>query len=623
MKIINRLFLFVLLAIAGIVSSTAQQLIDARTLRIINRGWDDCHLAFSRLPSSFQSSFNSSAWSCSMHSAGVAVRFATNSRTIGVKYTLWANAHMNHQAPTGTKGMDLYILNDGKEWRHVNTIRPEDRKNQEGDFNVNLDGSMHEFMIYLPLYDGVTEMFVKIDEGATITKGNYDAIDPNKRVVMYGTSILQGGCASRTGMSPTAILSRMLNAEVINLAFSGGGKMELTAAQKIATIPNVSAFVVDPVPNCDDIMCRDLTYNFVKTLRDAHPGVPVIMVEGPMYPYSWHNSYFKSYLPLKNKYFHDNYLKLLEDDPSNLYYVTCENLDGIEDDGTVDGIHLTDLGFKYYADKLYPELKPFATGTSLMTITSHENGVTDVPLGTTFEWSRPEREGLLQISTSSSFPSNGMVFQKTGKGSVSVPETALAGNTVYYARVGYSSPGAEECNVSYTPTVEFTTESAEATVPELLNPVDNGVLYADGMIAVKPMRGATNIRVEVSSTTSFPSRSSYIVTMPTGSFEDTKTASEIKLGGTALKEGVTYYARARSSYNTSNGTVNTEYTPVVSFTYSHQTGVDAVSADEVVVSTEYYDLSGRHIENAQPGQPVLSVSKTGDGRTSTVKSIVR
>ena len=623
MKIINRLFLFVLLAIAGIVSSTAQQLIDARTLRIINRGWDDCHLAFSRLPSSFQSSFNSSAWSCSMHSAGVAVRFATNSRTIGVKYTLWANAHMNHQAPTGTKGMDLYILNDGKEWRHVNTIRPEDRKNQEGDFNVNLDGSMHEFMIYLPLYDGVTEMFVKIDEGATITKGNYDAIDPNKRVVMYGTSILQGGCASRTGMSPTAILSRMLNAEVINLAFSGGGKMELTAAQKIATIPNVSAFVVDPVPNCDDIMCRDLTYNFVKTLRDAHPGVPVIMVEGPMYPYSWHNSYFKSYLPLKNKYFHDNYLKLLEDDPSNLYYVTCENLDGIEDDGTVDGIHLTDLGFKYYADKLYPELNPFATGTSLMTITSHENGVTDVPLGTTFEWSRPEREGFLQISTSSSFPSNGMVFQKTGKGSVSVPETALAGNTVYYARVGYSSPGAEEGNVSYTPTVEFTTESAEATVPELLNPVDNGVLYADGMIAVKPMRGATNIRVEVSSTTSFPSRSSYIVTMPTGSFEDTKTASEIKLGGTALKEGVTYYARARSSYNTSNGTVNTEYTPVVSFTYSHQTGVDAVSADEVVVSTEYYDLSGRHIENAQPGQPVLSVSKTGDGRTSTVKSIVR
>ena len=623
MKIINRLFLFVLLAIAGIMSSTAQQLIDARTLRIINRGWDDCHLAFSRLPSSFQSSFNSSAWSCSMHSAGVAVRFATNSRTIGVKYTLWANAHMNHQAPTGTKGMDLYILNDGKEWRHVNTIRPEDRKNQEGDFNVNLDGSMHEFMIYLPLYDGVTEMFVKIDEGATITKGNYDAIDPNKRVVMYGTSILQGGCASRTGMSPTAILSRMLNAEVINLAFSGGGKMELTAAQKIATIPNVSAFVVDPVPNCDDIMCRDLTYNFVKTLRDAHPGVPVIMVEGPMYPYSWHNSYFKSYLPLKNKYFHDNYLKLLEDDPSNLYYVTCENLDGIEDDGTVDGIHLTDLGFKYYADKLYPELKPFATGTSLMTITSHENGVTDVPLGTTFEWSRPEREGLLQISTSSSFPSNGMVFQKTGKGSVSVPETALAGNTVYYARVGYSSPGAEEGNVSYTPTVEFTTESAEATVPELLNPVDNGVLYADGMIAVKPMRGATNIRVEVSSTTSFPSRSSYIVTMPTGSFEDTKTASEIKLGGAALKEGVTYYARARSSYNTSNGTVNTEYTPVVSFTYSHQTGEDAVSADEVVVSTEYYDLSGRHIENAQPGQPVLSVSKTGDGRTSTVKSIVR
>ncbi|MDE6397029.1 MAG: SGNH/GDSL hydrolase family protein [Muribaculaceae bacterium] len=621
MKFLNRIFLTAIFAVAGFAAATAEQLIDASTLRVINRGWDNCHLAFSRLPSSFQNSFNTSAWACSMHSAGVAVRFATNSRTIGVKYSLWANSHMNHQAPTGTKGMDLYILNEGKEWRHVNTIRPEDRKNQEGDFNVNLDGSMHEFMIYLPLYDGVTEMFVKIDDGATITKGNFDAIDPTKKVVMYGTSILQGGCASRTGMSPTAILSRWLNAEVINLGFSGGGKMEQTAAEKIAQIPNVSAFVIDPVPNCDDIMCRDLTYNFVKTIRDANPGVPVIMVEGPMYPYSWHNSYFKEYLPLKNKYFHDNYLKLLEDNPANLYYVTCENLDGVDDDGTIDGIHLSDLGFKYYAEKLLPELQPFATGTTLMTITSHQDGAADVPLGTTFEWSRPERVGTLQISTTASFSSNGLVYQAEGTGSAVVPETALAASTRYYARVGYVSPGAEEGNVSYTPSVSFTTESADVTVPELLKPVDGGILYADQRLAVKPLRGASNVRIEVSAATTFPSRSSYILTLPTGHFEDTKTASEIKLGGSALKEGATYYARARSTYNTADGSVNTEFSPVVKFTYSPSTGVDAVAAGEAPVKTEHYDLTGRKLDNPAPGQAVLTVSKSADGRTSASKTL--
>lgn len=621
MKNYTRLLAAVILATLGGLSVMAQQLIDARTLRVINRGWDSSHLAFSRLPSDAQSSFNSTAWNCSMHSAGVAVRFATNSRTIGVKYTLWANTHMNHQAPTGTKGMDLYILNEGKEWRHVNTIRPADQRAQEGDFNVNLDGSMHEFMIYLPLYDGVTDMFVKIDDGAAISKGNYDAIDASKRVVMYGTSILQGGCASRTGMSPTAILSRWLNAEVINLGFSGGGKMEKTAAEYMSKIPNVAAFVVDPVPNCDDVMCRDLTYDFVKTLRDANPGVPVIMVEGPMYPYAWHNSYFAEYLPLKNKYFHDNYLKLLEDNPTNLYYVTYENLDGVEDDGTIDGIHLSDLGFKYYAEKLLPMLEPFAKGTELMTITSHNDGATDVPLTPTFVWSRPDREGTLQIASSPSFSVSSLVYSASGKGAVDVPEFALAASTKYYARVGYLSPGAEAENMSFTPTVGFTTETADVAIPEFANPVADGTLYADGKIAVKPVRGASSVRMEVSASTTFPSRSSYILTLSTGTFEDTKTASEIKLGGAALKDGETYYARARSYFNTPSGGTSTDYSPVISFKYNANSGVSSVEADNAPSKIDIYDMLGRPVDTPAPGHAVMKVERSASGSVKATKTV--
>ena len=102
------------------------------------------------------------------------------------------------------------------------------------------------------------------------------------------------------------------------------------------------------------MMCDTLTYDFVKIIRDARPDVPILMVEGPIYPYARYDSYFGNYLPKKNAAFRRNYERLKAENPDNLYYIDSINLDGPEDDGTVDGIHLTDLGFMHYADKLYP-----------------------------------------------------------------------------------------------------------------------------------------------------------------------------------------------------------------------------------------------------------------------------
>ncbi len=128
-------------------------------------------------------------------------------------------------------------------------------------------------------------------------------------------------------------------------------------ARAMAQIPDADLYIIDPVPNCTEMMCDTLTYDFVNILRKAKPDVPVVMVEGPIYPYARYDSFFGRYLPAKNAAFHRNYLRLKEENPEGLYYVTSENLDGIEDDGTVDGIHLTDLGFRHYADKLTPILR--------------------------------------------------------------------------------------------------------------------------------------------------------------------------------------------------------------------------------------------------------------------------
>lgn len=343
--------------------------VDAQNLRIINHAFaGETERTYARLPRYVKDSIpeGRELWDRQQCSSGIGVRFATNSTRIGCKYTLYWDTHMIHMADTGLKGTDLYILEGDSVWRHVNTNRPYVKKDENGNktklvestYVSNLDGKMHEYVIYFPLYDGIEDFSVKVDSGAVITKGSPEVINANRRIVAYGTSILQGGCASRTGMAATNIIGRELNCEVVNLGFSGEGKQDTYIARAMATIPDVDVFLLDPVPNCTEMMCDTLTYNFVKTLRTLRPDVPIVMLEGPIYPYAHYDSFFGKYLPKKNNAFRRNYERLKAENPNNLYYVTSEGLDGPEDDGTVDGIHLTDLGFLHYANKMIPILRP-------------------------------------------------------------------------------------------------------------------------------------------------------------------------------------------------------------------------------------------------------------------------
>ena len=343
--------------------------VDAQNLRIINHAFaGETERTYARLPRYVKDSIpeGRELWDRQQCSSGIGVRFATNSTRIGCKYTLYWDTHMIHMADTGLKGTDLYILEGDSVWRHVNTNRPYVKKDENGNktklvestYVSNLDGKMHEYVIYFPLYDGIEDFSVKVDSGAVITKGSPEVINANRRIVAYGTSILQGGCASRTGMAATNIIGRELNCEVVNLGFSGEGKPDTYIARAMATIPDVDVFLLDPVPNCTEMMCDTLTYNFVKTLRALRPDVPIVMLEGPIYPYARYDSFFGKYLPKKNDAFRRNYERLKAENPNNLYYVTSEGLDGPEDDGTVDGIHLTDLGFLHYANKMIPILRP-------------------------------------------------------------------------------------------------------------------------------------------------------------------------------------------------------------------------------------------------------------------------
>ena len=343
---------------------------DGLEFRLINYAFD--RTLHSRIPTTIRDSVRSTLWDRARCTSGKAIRFATDSRAIAVRYNLWTNMHMMHMADTGIKGTDLYIWDEELgSWQFVNCNRPvridspeRPRKDsiQCKVYVDKLDGKIHEYMIYLPLYDGVEWLEIGVDSTASIIQPQMDSPRRGKKLVFYGTSILQGGCACRPGMVATSMLQRHFNIECVNLGFSGEGKMDSCMARAMAAIPDVAAYILDPVPNCTKDMCDSLTYGFVNILRQARPDVPILMVEGPMYSYARYSSFYGKYLPQKNYEYHKNYLKLRAENPKNLYYVDCDNLWGPDNEGSVDGIHLTDIGFYFYAQKLMPYLEAILAG---------------------------------------------------------------------------------------------------------------------------------------------------------------------------------------------------------------------------------------------------------------------
>lgn len=338
--------------------------VNAMQFRMINYAFEKT--LDTRIPRWLEDSVRPELRERARHTAGKAFRFRTDSRAVAVRYELLYNAHMMHMADTGIKGTSLYIWDDDTHsWQFVNCNRPNADKSDVIQRKVmvdRLDGKMHEYMLYLPLYDGVKWLEIGVEKTATLTGPVMNSPRQGKKFVFYGTSILHGGCASHPGMVATSIIQRDLDIECVNIGISGEGKMDYCMARAMATIPDVAAYILDPIPNCTKDMCDTLTYEFVNILRRARPDVPIIMVEGQMYSYAKYSGFYSQYLPQKNYEFHKNYLRLRAENPKNLYYVDCKNLYGPNNDGSVDGIHLTDLGFWYYAQKLEPYLKAILTG---------------------------------------------------------------------------------------------------------------------------------------------------------------------------------------------------------------------------------------------------------------------
>ena len=309
---------------------------------------------YDRLPLSYKDKVRGPVWSLSQSSAGISVNFRSNSTSVSVKWEVLTNHDMNHMAATGNKGVDLYIKT-GNTWQFVNTGRPETKQNKALLIS-NLPVEMREYKMYMPLYDGVISLEIGIDSLSIIEKAKKD---DRKPIVFYGTSITQGACASRPGMAYINILSRKLDVPCINYGFSGNGRMETPLVEVISNI-DARFYVIDGTGNMKPEEIHENAIPLVEMIRSKHPSTPIIFIDGPLSQKSYFDMVERKKIDEKNDMLKSEYEKMIKNGVKDVYYFTSKDIEGIDHEGTVDGIHYTDLGFMRFADFLiikFRELK--------------------------------------------------------------------------------------------------------------------------------------------------------------------------------------------------------------------------------------------------------------------------
>ena len=260
---------------------------------------------------------------------------------------------MDHMPATGIKGVDLYAY-VGNHWKYVNTARVKGKVNE---FTLVKTSSaiFREYLLNLPLYDGVETLSIGVNSSAEITLPAEKYLIDKKPVVYYGSSIAQGGCASRPGMAFTNILSRALDRSFINMGFSGSGTFDISVGEAMSEI-NAALYIIDCNPNTQTELIYDRAVALVKLLKQKRPEIPVLLVEGFYYVNGFGNPK-ESDQEKKNVELHRAYNTLKASGLKQVYYKKGLGMIGEDYEGTVDGVHPNDLGMMRMAEALQPAIK--------------------------------------------------------------------------------------------------------------------------------------------------------------------------------------------------------------------------------------------------------------------------
>jgi len=330
---------------------------NAGNLTIEGKGWKNTESFYDRLPAKAKGMVRYPVWELSRCSAGISIHFSTNSSSLAVKWD--GVSSMNHMTALGVSGLDLYVKHDGQ-WKWLAVGRPTQKQNESQLF-TDIPSESRDYILYLPLYNPIHQIELGIP-------GSFElkATAPRKKkpIVFYGTSITQGGCASRPGMCYSAILGRWLDNPTINLGFSTNGIMEPEVIDLLCELDPI-LYVLDNMPNMDESSINEREESAIRKLRSAHPKTHIVLIDNLLYC----DAFLKK--DRMNRYTSSNmsqyviYEKMIQEGMENLHYIKDDALIGTDGEATVDGTHFTDLGYMRFSESLIDPLKKLIAGSDI------------------------------------------------------------------------------------------------------------------------------------------------------------------------------------------------------------------------------------------------------------------
>ncbi|MBE6942277.1 MAG: hypothetical protein E7455_08355 [Ruminococcaceae bacterium] len=301
---------------------------------------------YRRMPAAVAESVSERVFALHSNTAGGRVRFKTDSPYIVIHAEMSQIGKMPHFALTGSAGFDLYCAEYGYSGTFIPPFNIED--GYESVIEITNPG-MHEYTINFPLYSAVSKLYIGLSETATVCKA--DPYLTETPVVYYGSSITQGGCASRPGRTYQSILTRQFSCDHINLGFSGSAMGEKEIADYISTL-DMSVFVLDYDCNSPTPEHLQETHEpMYRKVREAYPDLPIVILSRPFYYLTKENQ-------MRLEIIRTTYRNAVESGDKNVYLIEGSTLLELAgNDGSVDGIHPTDFGFASMAKAIAQVLK--------------------------------------------------------------------------------------------------------------------------------------------------------------------------------------------------------------------------------------------------------------------------
>ena len=308
---------------------------------------------FRRIPDDVASATSDGVKGLAKHTAGGRVRFKTNSEKLVLKVKNVDGGQMFHATPSMEYGFDVY-RNTDRGYKFLGTTKPSFANRTDYEAEFNLGAGEKELTIVFPLYGCVKSLEIGLCEAASLEA--HRPYKYEKPVVYYGSSITQGGCASRPGKAYEDILCRRFDYNYINLGFSGSAKGEDAICNYMATL-DMSAFVSDYDHNSGTAQLRENHYKLYQIIREKHPAIPYVMVTKPDFKYTDDDFERRSIIM-------ESYIKARRSGDKNVYFVDGSDFfigDESFLDNTADTCHPTDDGFRRMAegigaviDKVFP-----------------------------------------------------------------------------------------------------------------------------------------------------------------------------------------------------------------------------------------------------------------------------